>query len=92
MDILLAILGIIMIIKGDIKVGAKSRLSKNTGRFLGVLALIPAIFGFVMGFAAQTTGKNMDITIGYFPLSLIIFIITALLVVVIAYKKKESIS
>ncbi len=92
MDILLAILGIIMIIKGSVKVGKNSRLPKNTGRFLGVLELIPTIFGFITGFMAQTAGKNLDITIGFLPLSLIIFIITALLIVVIAHKKKELIN
>lgn len=85
MDLILAIIGIIVLIKGRIKVSKTSELPKHVSRVLGLIALLPVVVFFSLGILQFPLGEGASVYLGYIFYGLVIL---ATLVAALFFKKK----
>lgn len=63
--LILAFLGILLLVKGGVKVSGKSELPPAAARTLGAIALLPALVFFLLGYFKVAVSDGMNVYLGY---------------------------
>ncbi len=100
MDAILFIVGIVMLIKGNIQATSHSEISKTAGRVLGILLLLPGLNAFLYGFLSKQQGVTFWNTLNQpwveseiFPLgvdlqsALLVLAFVAILITILFFRK-----
>lgn len=88
LDIILAIAGIIMLLKGRMLVSSKSEVSPAVGRTLGAIALLPFTMAFSIGFLRGAKLVSIPETVeNLFVFSVLSLVVLSVIIAIIFFRR-----